>query len=103
MLTRYEKDRWVAALRSGKYKQGFETLHPDDTFCCLGVLCDLQNPDGWEYKAPQFALPFPQNYRDLLEEIPPNQRTDLVGMNDIQKLSFDLIADWIEKHIATED
>jgi hypothetical protein len=35
--------KWVAALRSGKYKQGKGVLHDQDknTYCCLGVLCDL--------------------------------------------------------------
>ena len=35
------KAQWVAALRSGEYEQGTEYLHRGDTFCCLGVLCDL--------------------------------------------------------------
>jgi len=34
-------DRWVKALRSGKYKQGIGYLNKDNKFCCLGVLCDL--------------------------------------------------------------
>ena len=35
--------QWVAALRSGDYKQGKSVLHNQDTntYCCLGVLCDL--------------------------------------------------------------
>ena len=40
---------WVAALRSGKYKQGRGYLHSikddNETFCCLGVLCDLYQQD----------------------------------------------------------
>lgn len=35
------KKRWVAALRSRKYKQGKGYLKSDDKYCCLGVLCDL--------------------------------------------------------------
>lgn len=41
------KDRWIAALRSGKYEQGWGWLcqrEPEETewqFCCLGVLADL--------------------------------------------------------------
>ncbi len=35
------KQRWMDALRSGKYKQGRGYLHKDDSFCCLGVLCDV--------------------------------------------------------------
>ena len=36
------KALWVAALRSGDYKQGKDALRPtEDTFCCFGVLCNL--------------------------------------------------------------
>ena len=36
------KDKWVKALRSGKYEQGKNYLHSaDGKFCCLGVLCDI--------------------------------------------------------------
>jgi hypothetical protein len=47
------KVRWIAALRSGKYKQAFGTLHKfdedrpeDEGFCCLGVLCEIAVQDG---------------------------------------------------------
>lgn len=35
--------KWVSALRSGKYKQGHGRLHlaKDNSFCCLGVLCEV--------------------------------------------------------------
>lgn len=44
------KKRWVAALRSGEYKQGQMVLHNvcNDSYCCLGVLCELyckEHPD----------------------------------------------------------
>ena len=35
------KKLWIAALRSGKYKQGRGRLRDGNKFCCLGVLCDL--------------------------------------------------------------
>ena len=36
------KKLWVAALRSGEYKQGTGTLRTvGNEFCCLGVLCNL--------------------------------------------------------------
>lgn len=35
------KARWVAALRSGEYKQTFGVLKNSQGHCCLGVLCDL--------------------------------------------------------------
>ena len=38
------RDQWIAALRSGEYKQGNGVLHQvskdgAESFCCLGVLC----------------------------------------------------------------
>jgi hypothetical protein len=45
------KQKWVKALRSGKYKQGEGRLKQKDTFCCLGVLCDLyrkETGEPWE-------------------------------------------------------
>jgi hypothetical protein len=35
------KAQWVAALRSGEYKQTKGHLKQDGGHCCLGVLCDL--------------------------------------------------------------
>lgn len=40
------KARWVAALRSGEYTQTQGALRRGDSFCCLGVLCDLYAKDG---------------------------------------------------------
>jgi hypothetical protein len=38
------KKQWVEALRSGKYRRGKSLLSPDGkTFCCLGVLCEINN------------------------------------------------------------
>ena len=46
------KQRWLEALRSGKYKQGTSCLRQneddeEDYFCCLGVLCDIIDHDAW--------------------------------------------------------
>lgn len=41
-------NEWVAALRSGKYKQGTRYLRNcNDTYCCLGVLLDIEGVQ-WE-------------------------------------------------------
>lgn len=47
----WAKNRWVHALRSGKYEQGAGHLTRIDADgkrrdCCLGVLCDLAYRDG---------------------------------------------------------
>jgi len=49
------KTKWVKALRSGKYKKGVgqlaqtfydkENMFHHETFCCLGVLCDLYDKE----------------------------------------------------------
>ena len=48
------KKLWVDALRSGNYQQGLGQLRCGDTYCCLGVLCDLHDRDqggpGWDDK-----------------------------------------------------
>jgi hypothetical protein len=35
------KQKWLEALRSGKYQQAKDTLRNESRFCCLGVLCDI--------------------------------------------------------------
>jgi hypothetical protein len=45
------KSKWIAALRSGEYKQGKGYLRDGDTWCCLGVLATIQGyevPDKTE-------------------------------------------------------
>lgn len=38
------KEQWIKALESDEYKQGKDALrHLNDTYCCLGVLCDLHS------------------------------------------------------------
>lgn len=52
MMNKELKTKWIAALRSGEYKQGTNVLRDEDNrFCCLGVLCDLMIKEGkgeWE-------------------------------------------------------
>jgi hypothetical protein len=114
------KKKWVAALRSGKYKQGTGKLKkstPDgDRFCCLGVLCDLfindeRNKlitrDRWEFNKEGHyellgyvgILPAVVNdwaYLDK-EKSTPSRADKLTSLNDDHKKSFKEIADIIEK------
>lgn len=41
------KAKWVAALRSGEYKQCKNSLRQEDGFCCLGVACDISGLGSW--------------------------------------------------------
>jgi hypothetical protein len=40
------KQKWVQALKSGKYRQGKGSLKNKlNEYCCLGVLCDLHSKE----------------------------------------------------------
>lgn len=48
------KERWVTALRSSRYRQGMRALcsrtGSQESFCCLGVLCELYIEDHPQLK-----------------------------------------------------
>jgi uncharacterized protein YeaC (DUF1315 family) len=47
------KQKWIDALRSGKYSQGSEKLRSEQGYCCLGVLCDLYSQEQnqeWDFR-----------------------------------------------------
>jgi hypothetical protein len=106
------KKQWVQALRSGDYKQGQNGLRVDEgdgpRFCCLGVLADLIDPDGWfdgrnafsgecEIRHQLGEAEQPGGYlkRRLLHK---STQLSLSNKND-EGASFDEIADYIEKWI----
>jgi hypothetical protein len=39
---------WMAALRSGEYRQGKYLLKADGAFCCLGVACEISQLGSWD-------------------------------------------------------
>jgi hypothetical protein len=82
-MNRAIAERWVAALRSGDYQQGFCRLRSlDNRFCCLGVLCNLHAIDHPEIAAAQ-SLPRPEqvSYHYMGGgEVLPNEVRDWAGM-----------------------
>lgn len=101
------KEQWVAALRSGEYKQGPGWLRRGDKFCCLGVLCDLVAPEDWTLTGGDEwvgtfvnggetqTLPEPILNKADLDGFDTRQ---LVQMND-DGSSFRHIADYIEREL----
>lgn len=98
------KDRWVAALRSGKYEQGTGQLRLGGTFCCLGVLCDVVDPGRW------VGNDWEDERGDRSDFLPPSEvmSVDLANhlmhenlylqtLNDAEHYSFEQIADVIEE------
>ena len=110
------KQRWIDALRSGKYKQGESMLRRfegDDgdteaSYCCLGVLCELENPDSdviEEYQDEGIEL-IPEDALDGYG-LTDTQQNRLAALNDggtvegmkLQKCNFGDIADYIERYL----
>jgi hypothetical protein len=112
------KNKWVSALRSGEYKQTFDTLRDNYGFCCLGVLCDLyidQSEDFTEEQrsywnnAHEFLVAKDPNYDNEVAVLPASVMNwagmktsdgtigldSLASLND-QGMEFDQIADVID-------
>lgn len=109
------REEWVRRLRSGEYRRGNGRLRRErsgtDFFCCLGVLCDVVEPERW---APDTPWGGDMEYRHDGHDIYPRGGIlDLVGidarqarllaqMNDSGK-DFDDIADVIERMFWTPE
>jgi len=97
---------WVEALRSGKYQQAQGQLREGvNSFCCLGVACEISGLDMWKGEAVPFYLGdnrmLPGPVRDWLglngklgSYGPAKQRLYLADHNDAG-MPFPQIADII--------
>lgn len=117
-LNRELVERWVEDLRSGKYRQGKKTLRAETengyVYCCLGVACETA---GLNWDAIYDGKPLSEHAD------PPLALINMLGLsddtwsegedgdlayttcekwNDSDGLSFDEIADNLEKHLANE-
>lgn len=100
------KEAWLAALRSGNYKQTIERLQDRDFggYCCLGVLCDVFDPSGWDGVTYRFngkggnnqKLPDAMLYRIGMSD---DAQEHLMELNDSNGYSFKEIADYIEERM----
>ncbi len=104
------KQKWVAALRSGLYIQGYGALREGRTHCCLGVLCDVIAPQRW--KSHEDHLWSHDNPRRLYGKwfgVPSPRICDIAGLtfDDVLRLtrlndqgaSFAEIADHVEVNL----
>lgn len=113
------KEKWIAALRSGEYKQGYGRLctikDGSREYCCLGVLCDVVGAtwydDGGtsiaEFDTDRNSIFLPRSIERLVGLKMDGEDDDpgpLVGMNDgwgenDKPQSFAVIAQWIEDNL----
>jgi hypothetical protein len=119
MLTSKQKSEWIAALRSGKFKQGRNKLFDEcnNSYCCLGVLAKINGLDvstellteehhesiqlhdwseSFSYKGVNMG-----NFKTMnIERI--RSYLSLGEAND-NGVPFLEIADHLEKHLPTKD
>lgn len=101
------KQRWVAALRSGKYCQtrGYLRSPFGEKYCCLGVLTDIAEKDGiqveWDFAVTpgNVAEWAGLDSRDPLLELEDGTHISCSGVNDDLGLDFNRIADLIEENL----
>lgn len=121
-MTKELKDKWIAALRSGQYKQGHTYLHKNDEFCCLGVLLEVADIKMGEHEE------FGNTYHFIVDESDKDiqivsclpgklqktlglgggyhellwQMNDGIGVAANNRQSFTEIAQYIEQNIPTD-
>lgn len=104
------KESWIAALRSGKYKQGKGALQNNGCFCCLGVLSEIMDVPKEEVCTGYYEFAFFDGAGKLFHNrsVPPGGAFGLDGetitelwiMNDnSDQKSFAQIADWIDANL----
>lgn len=111
--------QWIAALRSGKYRQTAYKLRrerPQDAaldYCCLGVACDLTTRSrvkglptrGWKGDGFVFGTKkpatctLPTKLREFIG-LTRGEQNRLIAMNDAGEASFAEIADSLEGLLA---
>lgn len=99
------KEKWVAALRSGEYKQGRMGLYSEseNSFCCLGIGCIISGLEknkliGKPYVSGRLAGGLVPTAIVGYGSQNSLVRT-LAEMNDLHNKSFSEIADYIEENL----
>lgn len=115
--------KWVDALRSGKYGQVRYVLKgAKGGYCCLGVACDISGLGEWGEATPyndgiQYNFSGTTGRQRTLTQLPSpvvdwlgvnfnvwkpkDYDQTLADLNDIARLSFNVIADLIEDEFLT--
>lgn len=106
-MTRAIKERWIEALTSGRYEQGFGQLcevgeDGERRYCCLGVLADIIDGGRWAgATSVWWDGHCSQISTDLWESFGchPDAQQKLAQMNDTEFVAFSGIAKWIEENL----
>ncbi len=106
------KKKWLAALRSGKYRQAKKSLRNGRGYCCLGVLSDLyikEQKTRWGTKKATVCGDDGLISEEIMQWAGLNCSNPIVkdvgladtlaNCNDLRSMGFIQIADVIEKSL----
>jgi hypothetical protein len=103
---------WLEALRSGKYKQHKTSLRSNDSFCCVGVECDVFSSEQWRPVNQTIGWQNPGTDLCSFAEVPVVVKEAsgfsdkfydrLYKWNDVHDKTFTEIADFIEESILNK-
>lgn len=109
-MTKEQKDKWVEALRSGKFIQGTGRLttikNGVEEDCCMGVFCKVMNyPIGrileWaeDFSAKEYKIGNESVRHYLPDPILSEEISRRLGEMNDRGATFSEIADWIEQYV----
>lgn len=123
-MNRENIKKWVDALRSGEYLQGYAFLRRGNSYCCLGVACELARKsipisidvdhaeldihfyNGSKYSLPDEVLDWLGFSRPYAIKFTNSDGTEvsrtLADINDSKEYNFNQIADLIEKQFLSD-
>ena len=107
------KNKWLDALRSGKYQQIRRTLcDGQNGYCCLGVLADVCEIGQWDESGAFYHVDGEDDYGDPNDcwaelsdhvltaiDLDHADQSYLITLNDSELRDFTEIADWIEENL----
>lgn len=105
--------RWIDGLLGGDYEQGSGVLRSrNDKFCCLGVLCDIIDPAGWNQYNKDAPYEFKYRKIERIGFLPESLENEVGLVGDEQYTlstlndgggSFARIAAYIRDNIPAEE
>lgn len=91
---RKNRQKWLEALRSGKYRKIRGIMYHDGQHCALGVLADVAKPWYQIWRS---------NNMVQTARLAQVDMTYVWNLNDGEQLSFEEIADRLEHKFSTEN
>ena len=104
---------WIAALRSGNFRQTCYDLKNEHGYCCLGVACEiagitpvlnttLSGDSYYRFNDSRSSLPIEvkkyYGFNNSLGGISGDYNNTLSSLNDTDRLTFEKIADFVEEN-----